>query len=71
MLKQKFKTIADKIYKKYMHNKRTTLETEVKASGAIHPSVPAKPDRLDIEFLLIFSRLHKPKSDISARTTPC
>lgn len=39
-------------------------------SGAIQPSVPAKPDLREKETRPIFSFLHKPKSEIMARTSP-
>lgn len=40
-------------------------------SGAIQPSVPVTPDRLEKLDLPMFSFLHSPKSDIIARTCLC
>lgn len=39
-------------------------------SGAIQPSVPATPDRLEKDILPIFNFLHKPKSEIIALISP-
>lgn len=39
-------------------------------SGAIHPSVPATPDRLEKDIRPILSFLHNPKSEIMARISP-
>ena len=39
-------------------------------SGAIQPSVPAKPDLLEKDMRPTFSFLHSPKSEIMARTSP-
>lgn len=39
-------------------------------SGAIHPSVPAAPDRRENEILPAVNFLHKPKSDMRALTFP-
>ena len=39
-------------------------------SGAIHPSVPATPDRWENDRRPVASFLHRPKSEIIARTRP-
>jgi len=40
-------------------------------SGAIHPLVPASPDRCENDRRPVASFLHRPKSEIIARTRPC
>lgn len=46
-----------------------TVRWPFSISGAIHPSVPVIPDRREKLALPMFNFLHKPKSDIIARTT--
>jgi hypothetical protein len=40
------------------------------SSGAIHPSVPATPDFFENDTRPVASFLHRPKSEIMARTPP-
>ena len=48
----------------------TVLPLPCTISGAIHPSVPVIPDRLENEARPVCSFLHNPKSDIIALTCP-
>lgn len=51
-------------------NSDPTVLIELNASGAIQPSVPAIPDRLDSECRPGWMRLQSPKSEITALTCP-
>lgn len=48
----------------------TVRESSSSISGAIHPSVPAAPERRENDIRPTANFLHKPKSDIMARTCP-
>lgn len=48
-----------------------SLQSSLRTSGAIQPSVPGTPDLLLKLWRPTASFLHKPKSEIMARTRPC
>jgi hypothetical protein len=48
----------------------TVLSSPLSISGAIQPSVPVTPERLENDTRPTWSFLHRPKSDIMALTSP-